>query len=145
MTLSWWHPLRFAMPANFQTQLQELRHSFDLLQERVNELERESCRLNRQLLKLNARMGRVPFNLPTRKRTKAAALLSSALAVAALFMAFTPQNIKVGEWEYHSDGVTPEATASVGAMIGVWITLRNHLRDKEEFLKKTGADDDQQS
>jgi hypothetical protein len=123
------------MPADIETQLQELRHSIDLLQDRLASLEADHARLSKRFKKF-------PLVIPTRKRTKLFLSIASAMGVMTLLISFSPQNIKIGKWEFHSDGLSTEAITAAGSVISLYFTLRFHGKDKEDYQ---GNDDQNQS
>lgn len=98
-----------------------------MIRDRLNDLEQSHLCLRRRVL--------TPFLLPARGGTKAAAAIALGLCVVAVIFAFQPQSISIGGWRYESSGVSMEAIAAVGAAVGVFITLREHLKDKDEYAQ----------
>lgn len=99
-------------------QLEELRRDVDALRDRVAELEHSRP---------------VPFFIPSRRATKVAAAIASAFVTLALVASFSPHKVELGPWRYQSEGIGMEAIASAGAAIGVWVTLKEHFKDKEQY------------
>ncbi len=125
------------MPADLETQFMELRHTIDILQERLCSAEEEICRLNKRVSTLQIRAGRFPFLVPSQTRTKVAIIITSALGVITLAIAVSPKDIHIGDWHYESEGIPVEAATSLATLAGVFITLRNHFKDKEELVRRT--------
>ncbi|MFH7241824.1 MAG: hypothetical protein ACHWZW_03135 [Spirulina sp.] len=109
------------------------------LQEQIEVLHQEIIVLRDRLEDLEHGVKSIPFIIPTRKRTKVWAFLASVLTTAALVFALSPHQIQVGNWRYDSPGIKLDVITSVAALIGVWATIREHLRDKHDYRTHGGG------
>jgi hypothetical protein len=129
------------MPADRDTQFQEIRHTLDLIQDRLVNAEDEVLRLSKRVSKLEVKNGRFPFLMPVRQRTKIALVASSVLAVLTCAIAVSPKDIHVGDWRYESEGVPVEAATTLATLAGVIITLREHFKDKRDLAQRQSDDE----
>jgi hypothetical protein len=112
----------------------QLASELRALRDRIDDLEVSHIALKRRS---------APFFTPCRTTTKIAALVALALTVLALAFAFSPQSIAIGGWRYESSGISIEAIAALGAAVGVFITLHQHLKDKNDYASTSKASRDQ--
>jgi hypothetical protein len=113
------------MLEDLRQQLEHLHGELAVLADRVSDMEQAFLAVKRRVP--------VPWVIPVRHATKIALAVSTALAVVALALAFSPQTITIGGVLYSWPGVTAETIAALGAAVGVWITIREHLKDKKDF------------
>lgn len=114
------------MAADHDTQLQELRHTIDLISDRLLTLEQDHERLSRMLARRKP-----PFLTPAGRVTRWAVALAAGLGLLAVLLIASPTSIDVGPYHYESDGLSAELIAAIPPAIAALIALWSHQKDKE--------------
>ncbi|MBD1871984.1 hypothetical protein H6F75_00670 [Nodosilinea sp. FACHB-131] len=116
------------MPDELRQMIERLEQDFRAMADRVNDLEHSYLAMRKRVP--------VPLIIPVRSATKIALVVTSALTVIALALVISPQSITVGGVLYNWPGISAEAIATLGAGVGLWITVREHLKDKSDYKDK---------